>query len=315
METPREVMFDLLQKRWHASNKDVARAIVLHESVTSGKAPVDLIETRSNLSRYVVHVEPGEGVYGWLAPYERSVPRVMGLVKKSKLPHGNADILAALTGEGAERMSASLDGFGGDGALYANVAERVSGSEVGGAADAAEVSLALFVVAGCTGDAREAARFALDMAKQRAMMRELRTNLSQDGDAPAAGRERSAGRLALYRLEDGLLSGSPRVLSESAEGTEIGAMSLAAHSINDVGPGVSRRHARIWRDGFGTWRVEGLGSTNGTVLVRADGERVVVEPPRSKRDKGWSPAPAELQPGDRLVLAGSTEFSVVAIAE
>ena len=104
-------------------------------------------------------------------------------------------------------------------------------------------------------------------------------------------------------------------LAADEQGTEVGALSLAANSINDVGYGVSRRHARIWRDDEGDWWVEGLGSTNGTLHVSGvDGAETVVEPPRSAR-VGNESRPVRLRPGDRLVLAGSTTFVVVALPE
>lgn len=120
--------------------------------------------------------------------------------------------------------------------------------------------------------------------------------------------------LGLYRLSGGRLSGAPYPLSEMPEGTEIGSMSLAQHSINDVGHGVSRRHARIWRDGAGVWWVEDLGSTNGTAVVHANGRRVVVSHPRTASNAQPAVGHEPIAPGDRIILAGKTEFSVVELA-
>ena len=39
METPREVLFRTMQEKWTVSNKELARAILMEESVTSGKSP------------------------------------------------------------------------------------------------------------------------------------------------------------------------------------------------------------------------------------------------------------------------------------
>lgn len=143
MGTPREVMFEKVYELWGVSNKALARAIVLHDSVTSGKSPLELIEVRSSLSRFVVHVEPGENVYGWIAPYEQSVPRVMALLKHAKRLNDSSSILSAMTGECAVAMRASLDEHGGDGALFANVAWRIASGEARSMADAAETALAL----------------------------------------------------------------------------------------------------------------------------------------------------------------------------
>lgn len=312
MNTPREVMFEKIYEHWGVSNKALARAIVLHDSVTSGKSPLELIEVRSSLSRFVVHVNPGENVYGWIAPYDQSVPRVLALLKHSKQLNDNASILGAMTGECAAVMRASLAEHGGDGALFANVARRIGSGEVASLADAAETAVALFVVAGCSGDAREAARYAIDMMRHLAMAAELRTQAPL-GDETFTFTARAT-RIGLYRLSAGRLSGAPYPLSEAPEGTEIGSMSLAQHSINDVGHGISRRHARIWRDEAGVWWVEDLGSTNGTMVARSNGQRVVVSHPRAA--SGVQPAAGRVPivPGDRIILAGKTEFSVVELA-
>ena len=313
MATPREVMFEEIYTNWAVSNKSLARAIVLHDSVTSGKSPLELIGVRSSLSRYVVHVQPGENIYGWIAPFEKVIPRVMSLLKQSRKPHGSDDIVDKLTGECSRVMRASLDAYGSDGALYANVAKRIRDGEMPNPADAAETALALFVVAGCLGDAREAARYTVDMMERLAMAAELRTRFSSD-EITTTTQGGMSSYIGLYRLHGGKLSGTPYLLSEDAEGTEIGSLSLATHSINDVGPGVSRRHARIWRDESGSWWIEDLGSTNGTVVLCANGEQVVAGFPRTGRGGQRTCGRVPIGPGDRIVLAGNTEFAVVELA-
>ncbi len=312
MNTPRETLFEEINAHWGINNKELARAIVKRDSATSGRSPLQLIEVRSSLSRSVVHVAPGENVYGWLAPYEQSVPRVMALLKRAKKLNGNDDILDKLTGDCAQSMRASLDAYGQDGALYQNTAARIRSGALASPADAAETALALFLVAGCAGNAREAARFVIDMMERLAMPAEMQTRFATDEETSAP--LGNASHLGLYRLHDGKLAGTPHVLNESSEGTEIGSMSLASYSINDVGKGVSRRHARIWRDDAGAWQLEDLGSTNGTVVVRPDGRRVVVGAPKSAPVSQGASGPTSIAPGDRIVLAERTEFAVVELA-
>lgn len=310
METPREVLFRTMQENWAISNKDLARALLLEQAATSGKSPQELIEVRSSLSRFVVHVSPGEYTYGWLAPYEESVPKVMGLVKRSRRPHASADVVEALAEQGAADMRTAFDAHGLDGALYANVSGRFAQMGAESAADASELLLWLFVVAGCSGDPARAAECAVARAGSLAAASALKTALP----AEAAGAEDAAPlALGMYRCQDGVLLSDVYRLNPDGDGTEVGALSLTAHSVNDVGYGVSRRHLRIWRDDAGSWWVEGLGSTNGTVHVSgADGAMTVVEPPRADR-AGADPCPVALLPGDRLVLAGTTEFTIVAL--
>ena len=174
--------------------------------------------------------------------------------------------------------------------------------------------MALFLVAGCTGDARQAAEYALSCARA-LMCGDLFRTETNDGAATGYTQDAPASLLGLYRVEKGSLKGSPYRLDAGDEGTEIGSLSLAPNSINDVGRGVSRRHARIWRDDDENWYVQGLGSTNGSILVKKnpEGECVVIEPPRDDRPPDYIAQPVPIQSGDRLVLAGTTEFVVVVL--
>ncbi len=105
------------------------------------------------------------------------------------------------------------------------------------------------------------------------------------------------------------------VVSERAEGTVIGSIPDGPDVIADVGRGVSRNHLRIWReydpDSHSRWMVQGLGSTNGTILMSgSDHAERVVEPPRSLRgDEAWPPV--EVDSGDTLVLGPDTSFLVL----
>lgn len=312
METPREVLFRTMHEHWAINNKDLARAILMENSVTSGKSPQELIEVRSSLSRFVVHVKPDEYTYGWLAPFEQSIPKVMGLVKRSKRPHASRDIVDVLSGAAADDMRASFEAHGMDGALYANVVNRLSREGVASVADTSELITALFVVAGCSGNPTTAAEYAIGLANRLSVASALQTALPEETQSD---NQKAPVSLGVYRCEgDVLLSGVYRLATDEA-GTEVGALSLTAHSINDVGYGVSRQHARIWRDADGSWWVEGLGSTNGTIhMSGANGKETVVEPPRSGRND-WIAAPVRVQIGDRIVLAGTTEFVFVALPE
>src|SRR5699024_1357249 len=115
----------------------------------------------------------------------------------------------------------------------------------------------------------------------------------------------------LFRIKDGRIKGAPYYLNPGEEGTEIGSLSTARYSINDVEDTVSSRHARIWRALDGHWFIEGLESKNGTILVSgADRREVVVEPPRSER-AGFASRPVEIRPSDELVLGRDTVFMVM----
>ncbi|MCI8468839.1 MAG: FHA domain-containing protein [Eggerthellaceae bacterium] len=171
--------------------------------------------------------------------------------------------------------------------------------------------MVLFVAAGCTADVRRAVEATSDFMRSAhggglstpAFALMPREGTPRRGEAPAPS-------LGLLRVVDGYVCGAPHWVAPDGEGAEIGALSFADGAVTDVGEDVSGRHARLWNED-GAWLVEGLGSTNGTVLVSAaDGSRVVVEPPARER-AGFEPAPVEVRPGDQLLLGGTTAFLVL----
>lgn len=312
METPREVLFRVLRDQWGVSNKDLALAILREESVTQGKSPQELIQVRSSLSRYVVHVQPGEYTYGWLAPFDTSVPKVMGLIKRSQKNRSSTEIVAFLSGLGCDFMCDALDEYGLDDSLYANVAKRFTDEANGSMADLAELQVTLFTVCGCLGDPVKAAEHTVAAARKLAKSAALKTSLSSEATGDTTGAS-SMFDLGLYRCEGDMIVSQVYRVSTDPEGTEIGSMSMTAHSINDVGAGVSRQHLRLWRDDAGEWWAKGLNSTNGTILVSGeDRSAKVVELPRKRRGDEVA-QPVNVLPGDKLILAGTTEFVLVAL--
>ena len=105
--------------------------------------------------------------------------------------------------------------------------------------------------------------------------------------------------LGLLRVQNGYVVSVPRWIQPSEEGVEIGALATGEGGITDD---VSARHAHIWCDDSGTWFVEDLSSTNGTVVVNgATSVCIQVEPGRSAR----------LSPGDELKLGESTTYAIL----
>ena len=131
----------------------------------------------------------------------------------------------------------------------------------------------------------------------------------QPGEASADPREQ-AQALGLLRMVGGLVSGGLHWVQPLSDGVEIGALALGPDDINDVELDVSGHHLRIWCNEAGRWCVQGLGSSNGTVLISGeDGSETVVEPARAGASA--SAQPVEVHAGDELVLAGSTRFMLI----
>ena len=80
----------------------------------------------------------------------------------------------------------------------------------------------------------------------------------------------------------------------------MGLLATGAGDLTNVGADVSSRHLRVWRD-EDAWWVMDLGSTNGSWLTPADGERVRLEPGVRR----------EVRPADELALGAATTFVLV----
>mgnify|MGYP000697718095 CR=1 FL=1 len=106
--------------------------------------------------------------------------------------------------------------------------------------------------------------------------------------------------LGLLCVQNGYVVSVPRWIQPSEEGVEIGALATGEGGITDD---VSARHAHIWCDDSGTWFVEDLSSTNGTVVVNGATSVCIQVEPRSLRP--------QLNPGDELKLGESTTYAIL----
>ena len=128
--------------------------------------------------------------------------------------------------------------------------------------------------------------------------------------AAAADPREQAQALGLLRMVGGLVSGGLHWVQPLSDGVEIGALALGPDDINDVAPDVSGHHLRVWCNEADRWCVQGLGSSNGTVLISGEeGSETVVEPARASA--AACAEPVEVHAGDELVLAGSTRFMLI----
>lgn len=308
--TPCVVMFETLKDFGGLSYKDLAGIILSDQPVSDGKSPRSRIDDKTWVSRYVVHAPVGSLFERFFADFGTSARAVAARLKSAGgAGKSNAEIASFLCGEAGGQMRRALDECGRDGAIYLNVQRRVSDMSDASAADVVDLLLLHFISAGCLNDARKAADYTLEYAQKVlgvGFKTMLPTVVDREGDR---GDEQVY--LCLFRIKDGRIKGAPYYLNPGEEGTEIGSLSTARYSINDVEDTVSSRHARIWRALDGHWFIEGLESKNGTILVSgADRREVVVEPPRSER-AGFASRPVEIRPSDELVLGRDTVFMVM----
>lgn len=214
----------------------------------------------------------------------------------------------ALPGAAAAQMQGALAQFGLDSLLYGNEAQRLGRVRLRNESDRSTLALMLFVAAGCLADPAAAVATVEKFAQRFLAMdigtveTSMGTQVMPDESGPLA--------LGLLRIVNG--AARPPIYPLSPAGSTIGSLASGPNAITDVDVDVSRQHLRIWRDGS-RWVCQGLGSTNGTMLISgADKSAQVVEPPRSGRSKGTYP-PVALERGDILCLGRTTRFLVMAL--
>ena len=309
-ETPSSFMYSLL-KRLKVSNKDAATVLLSDRIAFGGQPPRARISERTYLFR-VVHAAPGEYpevFFSDLVPAAQLLcSRIVG---RGAVAESFERLSALLAGEDAGTMRTVCNEWGLDGALFANLIDKIAASPSISDADRASALLLAYLATGCYGDPSRAAELVESFMASTAVSPFATDLPSESQVAPTEAAVPIA--LGLVRVVDGVLDlGSVHALSDHPEGTVIGSLSTDRAALNDVGPLVSRRHLRVFRDAEGRWFAQGLHSTNGTTLIRGDDKtEVVVEPPRSERSASSEPVP--LEPGDALHLAGTTVFLVMRI--
>lgn len=316
-ETPRSVMFDDLRKFGGITNRDTAWMLLRSTPMAGGKAPRDRVDERTFLSREVVH-----------APVERPRPELFADITQtaqnitarliSNL--GGSEMARAMvaehySGEAADAMRESLSAYGLDDRIYRNACERIAAPGTT-AADCALPLVTLFVACGCLCDPQAAVQVTETLIADKMGGHFSTTELSVgEGFTAAVEPEvKHAERLGLIRIVGNAAKPPLYPLNEGEGGTVIGSLATGTGAITDVDRDVSRRHARVFaKDGY--WYVQGLGSTNGTVLISgADMSQHVVEPPRHTRRPGVEYPPVPLWHSDTICLGATTRFLVMKLA-
>lgn len=310
-KTPCAVLFDILKKHGGISNKELASLILSGRPLSDGRSPVSRVGDRTWVSRFIVHAPIGSLQERYFCDFGVSALRIVARLKSREgRTLSSDDVFDLIAGEPGRCMQNALVACHQDATVYRNMLDRLSEESGYTVDERAEIAMVLFVAAGCSGNVRKAVECTLDFS-QSAYGRRPVTSPSVSSECAGASSQGSGLCLGLLRVMDGYVVGSPYWLDSSAGPVEIGAFASDGNSISSVGPDVSARHVRIWQDEEGSWFAEGLGSSNGTVLVNgASGEPVVVEPPRVEQD-GFVSKPVAIRPGDELVLAKSTKFLVI----
>lgn len=313
--TPVSVLFDLAKRQCGVSHKELATMLLSGRPLSDGRSPQSRVGDRTWVSRFIVHAPPATLTDRYFCDYAVGALRLLARVKsRSKRALSGEAILGIVCGEPGRAMDDALRVCGQNPTVYRNILERIACEGALTADERAEVALVLLVTAACTADVRRAVAETRDFADAMhggGLVTPPPTLAAPGAVSPAAGGGEPLRWLGLLRIADGVVVGAPQWVEPTVTGAEVGTLALTEGAANEVGPDVSGRHARIWRDVDGAWFVEGCDARHGTVLVSGlTGDETVVEPPRGQRD-GWQPAPVPVAPGDQLRLAASTTFLLI----
>lgn len=316
--SPSSVMFAEL-KKLGLSNRDAA-AILLDTGRVFGDSTLkDRIDSRTRLSRDIVHVPPGEVPRSLFKDFSQSAQLIYGrcvaYLRKNGTSNAQAEIAECFSGHAADAMQAALREYHLDENVYRNALVRIAKLELRNETDRGVLYLLLFIVTGSTGNPAEGARFVEQFSSDNVGLSFRTTEADVNLDALSDESDEEDYLLGLARIVGGRLKGANAFyrLSPTEQGTEIGALSGSDGAITDVDEDVSRRHARIFKKGT-HWYIVGLKSTNGTTVISgADKLEHVVEPPKRDRQRGYEPEPFEIFPTDTICLGASTRFMVMPV--
>lgn len=306
-ETPSSIMYADLRAFGGISNTEAARTLLSATVSFGGKSPRDRIESRTYLSREVVHVQPSHVNPSIFADFYVSTQtlysRVLSRVGSDKL------MAEHYAGEASEAMCAVLRAYGLDAQVYHNEVARLKRVGLRSERDRPVLFMMLFCITGCLADAPTAVSYveafarnklAQDLATITADSARLRSVTVQQAPTISLGLLRMVGGTAV-----------PPIIPLEPSGSTVGALATGPGAITNVGPDVSRMHARIWCEDD-RWLCQGLGSTNGTVVISGEnGTAICIEPPRSRRASWADYPPYEIRDGDTLCFGQSTKFRVL----
>lgn len=304
-ETPSSVLYDDLHRFGGMSNIDAARILLSSRVTAGGQSPRDRAESRTYLSRNVVHVAPENVDPSSFAEFGGSTLTVSSRIL-AKQNRDRQAIVRHYSRDAAQRMAGALDGYSLDARVYLNEVNRLAHARLRREQDRSSLLVMLFCVTGCLANPERATAYVEDYARHK-LVEDIATITS---DIDTALPQTSS--LGLIRIEGTALI--PPIHPLDPQGTNVGSLASGPLAIRDVKADVSREHLRIWFDGD-RWLCQGLHSTNGTLMASGvTGETLVVEPPRTQRtgDVDWPPQ--EIREGDRLRLGKSTDFLVVSVA-
>ena len=305
-ETPSSIMYADLRQFGGVSNTDAARILLTDRIMFGGNSPRDRVSSRTYLSREVVHVDPSRVNPSIFTDFSISTQTLYARV----IARAGAEAFVAnhYSQEAAEAMCETLSAHGLDAQMYRNEVARLSQVRLRTEHDRPLLLMMLFCVTGCLADAREATIIVEAFARNKLAQDLATVTVTQTARAVSVLNDQAIS-LGLLREIGG--TAVPPIIPLNPDGSMVGALATGPGAITNVEADVSRRHARIWRDG-NRWLCEGLGSTNGTTIIKKGiGTAVCIEPPRSRRASWGTYPPVEIEEGDVLQFGLRTKYLVL----
>ena len=316
-QTPTEFLFEELRSQARLSNRDAALLLLSDKPIYSGRSPRDRIGERTFLSREVVHAQPSRINPAIYADFMQSSQTITSRIASN---YGWGDeayrqIVERFAGASGSRMVMLLNAYGLEGRIYANATMRVRSMQLASEGDRAVMVMLAFVAVGCLADPRAASDLVDRFAREK-LAREIRTVVSDvQPRVQQTLFDNAPNQLGLVRVINGAVRPPIYPLSQGAQGTVVGSLPTERSCITDVEVDVSRQHLIVWYQ-YQQWWCQGMGSTNGTFIVRGDTDDiVVVEYPRSAQGRVSESKPIALRAGDTLCLGGQTRFRVVQMSD
>ena len=319
-DLPSSVMYAEL-KSMGIDNRSAAYMMIDTDKTYSDVNMRARIESRDQLSRFIVHVAPGSIPPELFKDFAQSAQALlfeaMHKERSDKANETAESILERLTGPAAEKMMSALTACGVDASAYRNAHAAIANKNNMGSQTRALMNFALFVATGCTGDPLKGAK-AAEECSAHLLGEGFLTPRNTVVEKPEPLTEAPIEALSLVRIVNGRMKAASSFyeLAANERGTEIGTLAEGESYIRDVDADVSRRHARVFMDQDGRWFVEDLGSTNGTSVIEGSSKEVrVVAPPRAEREQGWESPRCEIFPTDTICLGATTRFMVIPMAQ
>ena len=305
-ETPSSIMYADLRQFGGISNTDAARILLTDRIMFGGTSPRDRVSSRTYLSREVVHVDPSRVNPSIFTDFSISTQTLYSRI----ISRVNSEALVSdhYTTETTEAMCATLTAHGLDAQMYHNEVARLRQVCLRTEHDRPLLLLMLFCVTGCLADAREATVIVEAFARNKLAQDLATVTVAQSARSVTVLNDQGVS-LGLLREIGG--TAVPPIIPLNPSGSTVGALATGPGAITNVEADVSRTHARIWREGD-RWLCEGLGSTNGTTLIKKGvGTAISIEPPRSRRASWGTYPPVEIEEGDVLQFGLRTKYLVL----